>query len=98
MGEPIRLPLQPLFPLGRVLATPGALALMDELNISGAALLRRHVTGDWGDIQPDDRGLNEEALRAGSRILSVYGTSDERLWIITEADRSYTTILRPEDY
>lgn len=94
-----RLPLRPLFPLGRVLTTPGALACMDEFGMSGGELLRRHVTGDWGDIHPDGRGLNEEALRDGLRIFSVYGTDpDSKLWMITEADLSATTILRPEDH
>ena len=73
---------------------------MEDAGINPAALLRRHVSGDWGDIHPEDDGLNEEALETGARILSVYGTTDHpnRLWIITEADRSATTTLRPEDY
>ena len=91
-----------LFPLGQLVATPGALDRMEQHGISGAVLIRRHVSGDWGDIHPDDRGLNEEALRDGARIFSVYGKddgqTDYRLWAITEADRSATTILRPEDY
>ena len=90
-----------LFPLGRVVATPGALAVMERLGIDPAALISRHVTGDWGAIHPDDRGLNEQALADGSRILSVYGddsATDERLWVITEADRAATTILRPDEY
>jgi hypothetical protein len=92
----------PLFPLGQVVATPGALAVMVRSNVRAADLLRRHVTGDWGDIDPGDVGLNEMALRDGDRLLSVYGGEaedrDDRLWVITEADRSATTILRPEDY
>jgi hypothetical protein len=101
-----------LFPLGRLVATPGALDVMERLGINPAALISRHVTGDWGDIDPGDRGLNEQALRDGSRIFSVYGTrdSDACLWVITEAvtdpdaegdeagARSATTILRPDDY
>ena len=91
-----------LFPLGRVVATPGAIEIMERLGLNPAALVSRHVTGDWGDIHPEDRGLNEQALIDGSRILSVYGTddgaADDRLWVITEADRAATTILRPEDY
>ena len=90
-----------LFPLGRVVATPGALAVMERLGIDPAALISRHVTGDWGAIHPDDRGLNEQALSDGSRIHSVYGedsATDERLWVITEADRAATTILRPDEY
>jgi hypothetical protein len=93
------MPLRHLFPLGHVVATPGAIQVMNRLEIRPTDLLDRHVSGDWGDIHPGDRGLNEEALRTGERIFSVYGPKDsDRLWIITEADRSVTTILRPEDY
>jgi hypothetical protein len=90
--------LRHLFPLGQVVATPGAIEVMDRLGISPAQLLDRHVSGDWGDIHPDDRGLNEQALRDGGRIFSVYGQDNESLWIITESDRSATTILQPGDY
>ncbi len=78
---------RPLFPLGQVVATPGAIDVMARIGINAAALLGRHVAGDWGDIDPEDRGLNEEALRDGTRIFSVYGPDgNDRLWIITEAD------------
>jgi hypothetical protein len=89
-----------LFPLGQVVTTPGALAVLERLGINGSVLIGRHITGDWGDIDAEDRGLNEMAIRDGERILSVYGTSggDDCLWVITEADRSATTILRPADY
>jgi hypothetical protein len=87
-----------LFPVGQVVATPGAVEAMERLCVSPAALLRRHMAGDWGDIDPDDRGLNEAAVADGTRILSVYGTADDPLWVITEAGRSVTTILCPEDY
>ena len=61
--------------------------------------LNRHVCGDFGEIHPEDVGLNEEALQVGARILSVYYLrSGQRIWIITEADRSVTTLLLPEDY
>ena len=97
---------QPLFPLGQLVATPGALEVMTRFGINPAALIARHVTGDWGDIDPEDRGLNEQALRDGSRIFSVYGKrgSDDCLWVITDAEaddegnRLATTILRPVDY
>jgi hypothetical protein len=95
----------PLFRLGQTVATPGAIEVMERLAINPADLIARHVTGDWGDICPEDRGLNEQALIDGSRIFSVYGArgSDECLWVITEAQddagrRSATTILRPVDY
>lgn len=78
---------EPLFSLGQTVATPGALEVMARFGINPAALIARHVTGDWGDIDPEDRGLNEQALRDGSRIFSVYGEhgSDYCLWVITEA-------------
>ncbi|MGZ3444885.1 MAG: hypothetical protein ACXU88_04375 [Myxococcaceae bacterium] len=97
--------MKALFPLGQVVATPGAITVMERFGINPAALIARHVTGDWGDICPEDRGLNEQALRDGSRIFSVYGArgSDDCLWVITESQddtgrRSATTILRPVDY
>jgi hypothetical protein len=60
--------------------------------------LRRHACGDWGDLCPEDTLANEEALRDGDRLLSAYGQGELRFWIITEADRSVTTVLLPEDY
>jgi len=99
--EPAELP-DGLFPLGRVVATPGAIERMERYDMNPAELLARHLRGDWGSIHPDDRDLNGEALRCGDRLLSVYGEDktgeDSLIWIITEADRSATTILRPEDY
>jgi len=90
---------EPLFPLGQLVATPGAIEVMERLGIIPLALLSRHVSGDWGDIDSEDKGLNEQALETGERIFSVYGPEgNDRLWVITEADRSATTILRPEDY
>ena len=95
----------PLFRLGQLVATPGAIEVMERLGIHPLDLVARHVTGDWGDICREDRGLNEQALRDGSRIFSVYGAqgSDDCLWVITEAEdddgnRLATTILRPVDY
>jgi hypothetical protein len=60
--------------------------------------LRRHASGDWGEVCKDDAALNEEALKGGDRLHSVYGSGERRFWIITEADRSVTTVLMPEDY
>ena len=88
-----------MFPFGRIVATPGALTAMEEACIDGLALLARHGRGDWGAIDAEDVGLNEEALRTGARLLSVYPLpSGVVIWIITEADRSATTLLLPEDY
>ena len=85
------------FNLGRVVITRNALdTLPGDALLEGLA---RHARGDWGDVCPEDRGLNDRALREGSRLLSVYKTGDgTAFWIITEADRSATTILLPEDY
>ena len=85
-----------LFPLGQVVATPGALKRFtgDEL----LDCLRRHVRGDWGDLDPNDLQENTEALVRERRIFSAYVLSTGKLWIITEADRSATTFLLPEEY
>jgi hypothetical protein len=86
----------PKFPLGRVVMTADA-----ALRIPWHALkdgLRRHATCDWGDLDPQDVRSNEDALKHGGRLLSAYGHGDTRFWIITEANRSATTILLPEDY
>lgn len=86
------------FPLGRVVATPGALALAEEHGLDLPALIARHQTGDWGTLGDDDRRANERALRTGARLLSRYPTRGGVLWIITEADRSATTVLLPSEY
>ena len=95
--RPTPTPLHParLF-LGRVLATPGALDVLDHA--STAALLRRHMLGDWGDLDPEDWDMNDRALVNDDRILSAYTVNGTALWVITEADRSATTILLPEEY
>jgi hypothetical protein len=100
MGQHTDEGVSPRFPLGRVVATPGAISTIERLGISAASLLERHVSGDWGDLDDDDKRENEYSVTRRLRLLSAYGPegSDERLWIITEADRSVTTILRPEDY
>jgi hypothetical protein len=85
-------------PLGRVVATPGALKLLLEAGGHPFDYLARHATGDWGNLCAFDRRQNEIALRDGYRVLSAYETTAGRVWIITEADRSVTTILLPEDY
>jgi len=87
-----------LFPLGYTTATPHALDLLHAHSTSPATLLNRHAAGDWGQIDPEDRGLNERALLDGDRVLSVYQVGTACVWVITEADRSATTLLLPEDY
>ena len=85
-------------PLGQVVATPGALKLLKEGKQHPFDYLARHATGDWGELCAFDRSQNEMALREGYRVLSSYEVPAGRLWIITEADRSITTILLPEEY
>ena len=86
-----------LFELGDIFVTPGVLEviLKEDMNLA----LQRHANGDWGEVCKEDWELNNEALELGHRILSVYTSSDGvKFWIITEADRSATTILLPEEY
>ena len=85
-------------PLGKVVATPGALKLLSEAGQDTFGYLDRHATGDWGDLCAFDRRQNEIALRDGYRVLSSYEVPTGKVWIITEADRSITTILLPEEY
>ncbi len=97
--EEITLEQEPLFPLGQVVATPGALESLTQAGQDGAQLLSRHVTGDYGDIPAEDRQENELSVEKGFRIMSVYTLSTgEKVWIITEADRSSTTLLLPDEY
>lgn len=87
------------FDLGRTLATRGAIDLMERAGIPYITLFRRHALCDWGDISPDGIIANNIAAATGSgRILSSYAVDDAQLWVITEADRSTTTILLPEEY
>ena len=87
----------PLFPLGQIVATPNALGKLTQKDIRAA--LRRHATGDWGELSEEDRKENEFSVEKRLRLLSSYrGENDVKFWIITEADRSSTTILLPEDY
>lgn len=91
--------IKPLFNLGQVVATPGALEALQQAGDNAAQFLRRHVTGDWGQVSAEDAAENDFSVQNGYRILSVYRLSDgTKIWIITEADRSSTTILLPEEY
>ena len=90
---------KPLFPLGQVVAIPGALEALEAAGQAPAEFLRRHVTGDWGEVPPEDAQENELSVREGFRILSAYTlATDVKIWLITEADRSVTTLLLPEEY
>lgn len=85
------------FSLGRIVATPNALNHLTQDDIRSG--ISRHQAGDWGDIGEDDRKENDTALRKGTRLLSVYQASNGlKFWIITEGDKSSTTVLLPEDY
>ena len=89
----------PRFPLGQLLSTPGALQLLHDCNVDPLSLLARHVRGDWGTICAEDAQSNEEALQWGDRLLSSYVLPGGGvIWVITEADRSVTTCLRPDEY
>ena len=87
------------FPLGRIVATPGALRALERSSQSAAIFLTRHAARDWGELDREDIRENEYSLAHGFRLLSSYTTAaGEKLWIITEADRSATTLLLPEEY
>jgi hypothetical protein len=90
---------QPAFEIGQIVATPGALAALKKAGQQPGEFLTRHVNRDWGDLDEEDRKENESSLEHGFRLLSAYKTNaGDRLWIITEADRSVTTLLLPEEY
>ena len=91
--------MPPKFSLGQLVATPGALEALKDADVGFWPYIRRHLEGDWGDICPEDAAENELSLKEGFRLLSAYTLlSGDRIWIITEADRSATTILLPEEY
>lgn len=88
-----------LFPLGRLVSTPGALAALTEAGQHPFEFLTRHQSGDWGEMSEEDRRENEFSVGRRLRVFSAYRTSKgEKLWVITEADRSATTILLPSEY
>ena len=90
---------QTKFPLGQVVAAPGVLEELERTKTDALALLRRHHLGDWGDLGDGDKEANNFAITHGNRILSAYNITDTvKIWIITEADRSSTTLLLPSEY
>lgn len=106
---PVELKLfdKPLFRLGQLLATPGALSTLGRLGVHPLSLvIGRHVVGDWGDLCDEDRKLNLHSITNGMRIFSSYklaastgdGATTETVWVITESDRASTTILLPSEY
>ncbi len=87
------------FSLGQVVSTPGALDALSRAGQDAWEFLGRHITGDWGELDEHDRRENELSLQKGLRILSAYHLTDgTKIWIITEADRSSTCVLLPEEY
>lgn len=84
-------------PLGRTVVTPGVLEQLDEVDVARA--IRRHAVGDWGDMHREDWQQNDAAFEEGQRILSQHhDPAGKRFWVITESDRSVTTVLLPEEY
>jgi hypothetical protein len=91
--------LLPKFPLGRIVATPAALKALEDANQNPFEFLDRHQAGDWGELCEEDKRENEFSVRNGFRILSAYRTRNNvKLWVITEADRSSTCLLLPQEY
>lgn len=89
----------PILHLGLIVATPQAIDVLRQAEQKASEFLNRHAYGDWGEVSKADRNLNDRAIREGERVISAYRTrNDHRLWIITEADRSCTTLLLPEEY
>lgn len=92
----------PMFSIGNVVATPGALDLLDRHALNAATILRRHMWGDFGTVCAEDRAANLAAIGNGARILSAYEVGPdgktEKVWVLTEGDRSTTTLLLPCEY
>lgn len=92
-------PSKQLFPLGHLVATPAVLAALERTGEDTKTFLQRHITGDWGDLSKEDKQENDCSVDIPLRILSAYTLKDEtKIWIITEADRSSTCVLLPDDY
>ena len=90
---------RPLFDLGQLVATPGALAAFEKSGQSPMDFISRHVSGDWGEIPEEDRKENQFSLEKGFRLMSSYRTSaNDVVWVITESNRSHTTLLLPSEY
>jgi len=101
-GTPPRMEIlivAPKFPLGQVVGTPGALGALERTGESEVDFLARHASADWGELDEEDKAANDYDLENGGRLLSAYRLNDgSKLWIITEFDRSYTTLLLPQEY
>ena len=98
-GQRYQLPENHRFELGQVLATPAALAALEQAGQTALEFINRHASGDWGTLPEEDAQANEDALTTGGRLLSAYLLNDHtKIWIISEWDRSATTVLLPSDY
>lgn len=86
------------FGLGRLVMTPGAMEVFGGDADKVRPFIDRHVNGDWGDLDDEDKRTNDTAVKEGMRILSAYHHDGQKLWVITEADRSSTTVLTPDEY
>jgi hypothetical protein len=84
--------------MGQVVATPAVADHFAAHGINPIDYLSRHVRGDWGDVPPEDAAANQASIERGTRILSSYKVASDTVWIITEADRAYTTLLFPSEY
>jgi hypothetical protein len=90
---------KPRFKFGQVVATPGAVSALERAGQTPWELIARHIQGDFGEVDAEDRQANEQAIRDGSRILSAYTLrTGEAIWVITEADRSSSCVLTPAEY
>jgi hypothetical protein len=87
------------FNSGQIVATPAAIDALERAGESMSTYLNRHLSGDWGDVDAEDKATNERSLEDDERLLSAYHLNDgTKLWVLTEWDRSATTVLLPEDY
>jgi|APEBP8051072210_1049370.scaffolds.fasta_scaffold00243_20 hypothetical protein len=89
---------KPKFSLGHITATRGVFEHLERHGVNASEYLARHARGDWGDVPPEDAAENEFAVNRRLRLLSSYMIAGERVWIITEADRSVSTLLFPSEY
>ena len=102
MPTPLSEPPHPLLELGQLVMTPGITQMIEREGFNPSPFIDRHRAGDWGDLSPIDRRVNQDALRTGARILSCYqlgeAFSEASIWILTEAGRYCTTLLLPHEY
>lgn len=89
---------EPLFLSGQLYMSHGVLEQFGEMKLAIFPMIQRHLKGDWGEINQEDKQANDAAVKNGNRILSCYTVLGTKLWIITEADRSATTVLLPSEY